>query len=240
MKKLFIASTLGLLSFMVTAQESTQLEPTDSLVLVNIEILDFDGIPESEASFTIESKELNYKKVAATDIEGKYQILLPKNKSFGVYIEKFGHTFAFDGKEKDKMTVPGGEGLNIFTQTFQIKLVSQYYENISLAGVNFDSGKWDIKPEYFNTLDKLANYLKENVRFKVEIGGHTDNVGDDKKNMTLSQRRCNAVREYLGKKGINPSRILPKGYGEAKPIADNATPDGRAKNRRLEAKVIEK
>ena len=60
------------------------------------------------------------------------------------------------------------------------------------------------------------------------------------KNMTLSQRRCNSVREYLGKKGISPQRVLPKGYGEAKPIADNATLEGRAKNRRLEAKIIEK
>lgn len=252
MKKILLATSFIVISiFSINAQTLSStvnsalatvppLEPTDSLVLVNILITDYENIPEAEASFTIESPELKFKTKAVTDVEGRFQILLPKNSEYAVYIDKFGHTFAFDGKSKEKMKIPGPEGLTEFEQTFQIKLITTYYGSFSLEGVNFDSGKSNIKPESEEKLNKLAVYLKQNVTLKVEIGGHTDNVGDDKKNMTLSQRRCDSVREYLGKKGINPSRVLPKGYGESRPIADNATPEGRAKNRRIEAKIIEK
>jgi len=69
------------------------------------------------------------------------------------------------------------------------------------------------------------------------VEGHTDNVGDDASNFTLSQKRSEAVREYVISKGIDESRISARGYGETKPIADNKTPEGRALNRRVEVKL---
>jgi outer membrane protein OmpA-like peptidoglycan-associated protein len=78
--------------------------------------------------------------------------------------------------------------------------------------------------------------LKPN--YVIEIGGHTDNVGKDESNITLSQNRANAIKQYLVKKGINADRIIAKGYGESQPIATNDTDEGRQKNRRTEIKII--
>jgi len=71
----------------------------------------------------------------------------------------------------------------------------------------------------------------------VDLDGHTDSIGTERYNQGLSERRARAVRDYLVKKGINPARITTRGFGETKPIADNKTRDGRAKNRRVEIRV---
>ena len=76
--------------------------------------------------------------------------------------------------------------------------------------------------------------LKNNPDKKIEIGGHTDNVGSDEKNQVLSDNRANSVKAYLVSKGVEESRIAAQGYGETKPIADNKTAAGRQKNRRSE------
>jgi len=73
----------------------------------------------------------------------------------------------------------------------------------------------------------------------MEIQGHTDNVGDDAQNMALSQARADAVRQWFIDHGIAADRLIAKGYGETQPVADNATPDGQAQNRRVEFKLLE-
>jgi outer membrane protein OmpA-like peptidoglycan-associated protein len=85
----------------------------------------------------------------------------------------------------------------------------------------------------------LVALLKGNPEKKIEIGGHTDNVGSDEANLTLSNNRAQSVVDYLIKKGIATTRLTAKGYGETLPIATNDTDAGRAKNRRTEFKVIE-
>ncbi len=97
--------------------------------------------------------------------------------------------------------------------------------------------KYDLKPESQVELDKLIQLLNENPNLKVEISGHTDNVGSPADNLVLSNNRAKAVVNYLVSKGINTNRLSFKGYGETKPIADNKTDEGRAQNRRTEMKV---
>jgi len=87
-------------------------------------------------------------------------------------------------------------------------------------------------------LDQLVDYLKRKEDEKVEIGGHTDNVGKPADNMVLSQNRANTVRAYLLTKGIAPERVTAQGYGATMPIADNKTAEGRAENRRTEVKTL--
>ena len=77
---------------------------------------------------------------------------------------------------------------------------------------------------------------KENE--KIEIAGHTDNVGNDADNLKLSQQRADAIRQYLIKKGIQPPRVIAKGYGASQPVADNSTDEGRRRNRRTEVKIL--
>lgn len=112
-------------------------------------------------------------------------------------------------------------------------------KKIALAakGINFETSKATIIATSFKNLDQLADILNEFPEAQVEIQGHTDNVGDAVKNKTLSQERANAVKEYLQGKGIDASRMTAMGYGSEMPIADNTTPAGKAKNRRVDFKL---
>ncbi|NPA12154.1 MAG: OmpA family protein [Epsilonproteobacteria bacterium] len=103
--------------------------------------------------------------------------------------------------------------------------------------INFDTDKAVIKPEYMPKVQKLAEFLKSHPNVKVVIEGYTDNRGNADYNLKLSQRRAKAVYEALIKLGIDKERLSYKGYGEANPIADNSTEEGRAKNRRVVAKL---
>ncbi|MFM7105607.1 MAG: OmpA family protein, partial [Flavobacteriales bacterium] len=109
---------------------------------------------------------------------------------------------------------------------------------IVLKNVFFDSGKSDLKPESQVELDKLVGLLKDNPEKTIEIGGHTDDVGSDANNLSLSQQRSESVVAYLVNKGIDASRLTAKGYGESLPVGSNATEEGRALNRRTEFKIL--
>lgn len=109
----------------------------------------------------------------------------------------------------------------------------------TVIDIQFDTNKSDIKPQYQDELKTLADFLKEFPNAKGVIEGHTDSVGDKASNMKLSQRRADSVRSYLIKTfGIAPERIKAEGYGPTKPVADNKTKEGKAKNRRIEANFI--
>jgi OmpA-OmpF porin, OOP family len=105
---------------------------------------------------------------------------------------------------------------------------------VVLEGVNFDNDSAKLNPESYAILDNAVATLKEWGDLKVEVAGYTDSVSTDAYNIELSNRRANAVRDYLISKGIDAARLTAKGYGKANPIADNNTPEGRFKNRRVE------
>ena len=106
--------------------------------------------------------------------------------------------------------------------------------------IEFDTGKWDIKPKYDNEIKQVADFMKAHPETKVVIQGHTDNVGTEASNIKLSQERADSVKAYLVDKfGIASDRLRAVGYGPNKPIASNDTEEGRQKNRRVEA-VVEK
>ncbi len=107
-------------------------------------------------------------------------------------------------------------------------------KELVLEGVNFESEKAVLLPESAAALDRVAESLADWPEVRVEIGGHTDGTGAAGYNLTLSEKRAQAVMDYLVGKGIDASRMTVKGYGETKPIADNRTADGRARNRRVE------
>lgn len=103
-----------------------------------------------------------------------------------------------------------------------------------LSGVKFDTGKATIRPESLPLLDVVVDFMKVKKSSRVEISGHTDNVGNPKSNKTLSARRAEACRAYLISMGIHGSRITAVGHGAERPIAPNDTDDNRQKNRRIE------
>jgi outer membrane protein OmpA-like peptidoglycan-associated protein len=108
---------------------------------------------------------------------------------------------------------------------------------IILDDVLFDFDKSTVKPEAAAILDRLVAFMNENKDKKANLSGHTDSVGTEAYNQALSERRVGAVRDYVVKKGVDSGRVSGQGFGESKPIADNKTKEGRAKNRRVEIKV---
>ena len=103
--------------------------------------------------------------------------------------------------------------------------------------VKFDFDKAVVKPNSYGDVKNLADFMAQYPATNVEVAGHTDSVGPDAYNQKLSQRRADAVKQVLVKDGVAPSRVTAVGYGESRPVADNATEAGRAVNRRVEASV---
>jgi OOP family OmpA-OmpF porin len=123
--------------------------------------------------------------------------------------------------------VASGGGMNLLNK---IMTDGKYIAH----GITFDVNKSTIKPESMGTLNELTKVMKENADLKFEIDGHTDSDGDDAANMKLSQARAEAVKTQLVSMGIDASRLTTKGFGETKPMDSNATPEGKANNRRVE------
>lgn len=167
---------------------------------------------------------------SASNESGEFLINIATNKNYALLVEKNNYTafsknfsFADDGTLKNKtfeMNVP------------MIPINSEL--PTVLENVFFDTDKYILKPQSYIELNKLVDYLNKYPKTKIELHGHTDNQGDAKHNMTLSQNRAKAVTDYLISKGIAKERLSSKGFGDTKPIADNTTAEGRAKNRRTE------
>lgn len=105
-------------------------------------------------------------------------------------------------------------------------------------GVTFDVNSYTIKPAFRDTLDTVASSLQTYPDSLIDVYGHTDSTGSHSHNQTLSERRAQAVSNYLTSRGVNSARIRWQGFGETAPIADNTTEEGRAMNRRVEIKII--
>ncbi|GAA4460164.1 hypothetical protein GCM10023189_34890 [Nibrella saemangeumensis] len=112
-------------------------------------------------------------------------------------------------------------------------------QTIRLDNVYFDQGSYVMRKESTQQLDKLLNTLKANPKLKIEIGGHTDNVGDRRLNQLLSENRAKVIANYLLNKGVDESRLRYVGYGDARPVAPNDVEINKEKNRRVEFLVLE-
>ena len=121
------------------------------------------------------------------------------------------------------------------TKTCKIEAPKQFQEVIAKAydNLTFKTGSATITNTSFKFLDDIADYMKANPSFTLSIVGHTDNTGSDEYNQKLSEDRAESVKSYLVKKGVGEISITAEGKGESEPIADNNTPEGRDKNRRV-------
>ena len=210
------------------------LQPTETEAILECIVTDIEKIPEEGAIVTVESADKSFSKQGTTDIDGKFKLLAPEGQKYNINVKKFGKDFNFLN-----IDLPLVDGASEFVQTLKIQLIKSYVRGYMLDHLHFDVNKWDIKPDTKPTLDRLYSSFIKSKTLVVEIAGHTDNSGTDADNLRLSQHRADAIKAYLVKKGISEDRILAKGYGESNPHVSNDTPEGRAKNRRTEVKVIE-
>jgi outer membrane protein OmpA-like peptidoglycan-associated protein len=134
---------------------------------------------------------------------------------------------------------PGGEGGQHVTTRSQKNQEKQAYVPIvfEAGAVLFEHDKWDVKAEYFPELDRWVEFLQMNRLMTAEIAGHTDSTGASKYNQQLSEKRAQAVINYLVKKGVAAKRLTARGVGESQPVASNSSEEGRHKNRRVGAEA---
>lgn len=113
-------------------------------------------------------------------------------------------------------------------------------ESVTLENVFFQTGKSTLLEVSIVELDKVVEMMQKNPTIRIQLGGHTDNVGNEAANQKLSEQRAKAVYDYLIRQGVKAERMSYKGYGQTQPVADNDTPEGRRKNRRTEFTIVEK
>ena len=136
-----------------------------------------------------------------------------------------------DRQEAELRRETAGTGIDVSRDGDVIKL------NLP-DGVTFDFAKYDLKPQFYPALNTIASTLKEYNQTIVEVSGHTDSIGSDAANQTLSERRANAVSSYLIGQGVQRERFEVVGMGERYPVASNDTDSGRALNRRVEIRLL--
>ncbi|HWB28155.1 MAG TPA: OmpA family protein [Chitinophagaceae bacterium] len=161
-----------------------------------------------------------------TDETGFYFMTLPVGKDYTFTINRKGYLFYSDVFRLKEKAPDSTYIKNIQLQPITLNAT------VALKNIQFDLNSYQLKPVSLTELDKLLELMTDNPTVHVQISGYTDNIGNDADNLTLSTNRAKAVAEYLMSKGIGADRLTWKGYGAAKPIADNSTEEGRAKNRR--------
>lgn len=166
---------------------------------------------------------------------GNFVVNLPSGKDYALIISKPGYLFHSQNFALVEIEASSNKVVLDVPLSPIIK-----DEKMTLKNVFFDSNSAELKPESYIELDKMVELMKRNPTLKIEIGGHTDNVGQTDYNMKLSEGRARVTMEYIVSKGIEQERIRHKGYGMTQPIETNDTEEGRAQNRRIEAKIVEK
>jgi outer membrane protein OmpA-like peptidoglycan-associated protein len=168
-----------------------------------------------------------------TDNEGKIVTPLPAGKEYMLIIDKSNY---LPYSENFAMITP--KDYAPYEKTIYLSPIKKGNTFI-LKNVFFAVNAYDLDSKSFAELDNLVDYLQKNPTLHLEISGHTDNTGNLQANKLLSENRAKSVVNYLISKGINANRLEFKGYGDTKPIADNATEEGKSQNRRTECKLIE-
>lgn len=192
---------------------------TQKLLEAKVELVDLK-------SNTVESL------VESDSITGKYLIVLTEGAEYALYVTKPG--YLFKSMNFNYSEVSNFDPITVDVELEKVKQGSA----VVLNNIFFDVDKYELKDKSRSELEKVVKFLEANPRVSIEVGGHTDNVGSAQYNADLSQRRAVAVVKYLLTAGIDPKRIVGKGYGSSKPVGDNNTSEGRQSNRRIEFKIL--
>jgi outer membrane protein OmpA-like peptidoglycan-associated protein len=166
--------------------------------------------------------------------KGDFLATITAGKNYGLNISKPGYLFY-----SENFSLVGHTSSNPFFITALLEPI-EVGNKVILKNIFFDTNKYQLQPDSRAELQKLIEFMDLNPTVKIEISGHTDNVGNDASNQTLSENRAKSVYDFLISGKIDPSRMVFKGYGKTQPIAPNDNDENRAKNRRTEFKIIAK
>ncbi len=210
---------------------ASKIAPTKTEAAMKLFVVDKDKGPVKGVVIFLTGPDKKKYYTDPTDSEGYAEVLVPVGQNYDV-------TYLSLGRREIAATVPVAD-----EPSQSVKLTLRYKRELPqqpfiLAGVNFDTAKATIRPESFPHLDVVVEFMVHKKNARVEISGHTDNVGNAKANKTLSEKRAQACRNYIVSKGIDKKRLDAIGFGDERPIAPNDTDEGRQKNRRIEAKEL--
>jgi outer membrane protein OmpA-like peptidoglycan-associated protein/Tol biopolymer transport system component len=215
---------------------STEKETGPALTLLKGTITDEITGDSLESTIVIKDLEKNEEvtTIYSNNQTGKYLVSLPSGKNYGISVNSTGYLF-----HSENVNIPLSTGYQEIIKDVQLKKI-EIGKKIVLNNIFYDFDKSTLRSESISELDRLVLLMTENPTIKIELSSHTDNVGSDEYNMTLSQARAQAVVDYVITKGIDKDRLVAKGYGESTPIATNDTEEGRQQNRRTEFKILSK
>ncbi len=193
---------------------------TKKNIKANIELIDLES---NETIALTNSDEIN----------GEYLVCLPAGKMYALNVSK--KNYLFHSENFSLIDYKSEKPFKINVRLKPIKTGSA----VVLKNIFFETGSYELKTWSRTELDKLTEFLMENEGVKIEIAGHTDNIGSADFNQKLSENRAKSVYTYLLDNNIEENRLSYKGYGDQKPVSSNDSEEGRAKNRRTEFKIIE-
>jgi OOP family OmpA-OmpF porin len=170
--------------------------------------------------------------VQSDSITGEYLMVLTQGAEYALYVNKLGYLFK-------SLNFNYSEVKDFEPIIMNIELDPVKDGSVSiLQNIFFDTDQYALKEKSFGELQKLTRFMNDNPQIKIEISGHTDNIGALAYNRQLSEKRALAVFDYLIKQGVSAKRLTVKGYGPDRPIAENTSETGRQQNRRIEFKLI--
>lgn len=234
-KAFFASSTLkgqgGLDLFTFELHEAARPLP-----VTYVKGLVFDKLTKNKLGSSIEIIDIsNGDTVALTnsnDVSGQFLASLPSGKTYAFNVYSDGYLFY-----SDQFVLTNKRTVEPFKLMVPLESIHTGAK-IALKNIFYESGSFKLKNESLYEITKLVQFLKENPQVRIEISGHTDYVGQDQANLTLSTNRAKSVYDWLVKQGIAADRLVYKGYGKTQPLDVNTTEEGRARNRRTEVKVL--
>jgi outer membrane protein OmpA-like peptidoglycan-associated protein len=206
------------------------LKATKTEAAVRLFVVDKDKGPIEGIVISLKSPSGKMYYTEETDAKGFGEVLVPIGHTYDLVYLSLGRTDV-----AAKVKVANKPKLNVKLTLRYKKEEYDLTPAFVLENVEFETGKAKLIGDSRTRLDVVVAYMTHKKSARIQISGHTDNVGRRKANKRLSQRRANAVRDYIVSKGIDASRLEAVGYGDSKPIAPNDTGEGRQKNRRIEA-----
>lgn len=208
------------------------LSQEKNMVTVEANVSDFSDNARVGEQIIFESQQTGKTYKGVSNKNGNFAIEIPGPDTYMIKIKGIGSE-----KDYQKFKIPElqpNQSYGVFELTVKFNPPKLF----TLDNVFFDTGKATLRPKSIEELNELKEYLELKPDIRVEIAGHTDNVGSDESNKELSRKRAQSVKNWLVKKGISSDRIETKGYGESRPRATNKTKEGKQKNRRTEVRIL--
>lgn len=199
---------------------------------IDVIVLNFKGKPYAGDKVYFVGQQTKKSLFGITNSAGKFKIDLPQGDVYDIRIKSIGDEVEYNTIEIPKLYE--GE----FFDTMQLSISYEMAKSYTINNLQFETGRATLKVESYQLLANLLEIMELKPDMKIEIAGHTDSDGDEATNMLLSEQRAKSVMNYLTSMGVSGSRIITKGYGETKPIADNTSSEGKSKNRRTEIRVL--